>query len=152
MVVNSAAVRDPGLITALAQKLGSQSVCVSIDVKDGYVWVDRGTTPTPYEPTTWAKLAASLGAGEILVNDIERDGTLDGYNLLLIDSIVQAVDIPVIACGGCSGYEDMEHALTLGAHAVAAGALWQFTDCTPREASMYLQSRGYDTRVEHGIS
>ena len=144
--INSAAVEDPALVEAASRKLGSQSVCVSIDVKGDTVHIHGGKTDTGLCPVMHAKAMQALGAGEILLNRVERDGTMEGYDLMLIDAVVQAVNIPVIACGGCSGYDDMLHALTLGAHAVAAGALWSFTDATPAEAAQYLKANGIPTR------
>ena len=146
VAINTAAVENPALITEASKKLGSQSVCVSIDVKGQTVWIRNGTEDTGHDPVTWARLAESLGAGEILLNRIERDGTMDGYDLQLISDVAGAVSIPVIACGGCSGYTDMLDALLSGAHAVAAGALWQFTDATPAEAAAYLKANGIPTR------
>lgn len=89
----------------------------------------------------------SRGAGEILLQSIDRDGMMTGYDLDLIRIVSTAVSIPVIAAGGCSGYEDMRLAIDAGASAVAAGALFQFTDATPRGAAKYLQEHGIEARV-----
>jgi cyclase len=88
----------------------------------------------------------TLGAGEIILNVIERDGMMEGYDLDLIAKVSDAVSIPVVACGGAGTYEDFAQALDHGAHAVAAGAMFAFTDQTPAGAAEYLASRGYPVR------
>jgi cyclase len=86
------------------------------------------------------------GAGEILLTSIDRDGTLEGYDLELIESVASAVNIPVIACGGCGTYEHMQQAFKAGAHAVAVGAMFQFCEATPRGAARYLNEHGIACR------
>ncbi len=150
IVINSESIRRPKLINDLAAKLGSQSVCVSIDWRPGAgVCIENGKVATDWACAgDWACRAEELGAGEILINDITRDGTLAGYNLELIEKVAGRVSIPVIACGGASGYGDFAAALRRGAHAVAAGALWQFTDCTPLAAAQYLAEKGFRVRLD----
>jgi cyclase len=87
-----------------------------------------------------------LGAGEILLNVVERDGTLAGYDLDLIRAVSAAVSIPVIASGGAGTYDDFLAGLAAGAHAVAAGAIWHFTDATPGEAAEHLAAHGVPVR------
>lgn len=146
VVLNTAAFTDPEVVTRIASKLGCQSVCVSIDARDGNAWTHGASQDTGYKVEAWAKRVEALGAGEILINDISRDGTLDGYNLDLIDRVARSVSVPVIACGGASGYADFAAALRCGAHAVAAGALWQWTDSTPSAAAAYLDRQGFPVR------
>lgn len=101
------------------------------------------------DPVCWAREAEQLGAGEIILCAVERDGTLEGYDRDLIDRVSRAVSIPVVASGGCSGYEDMADILTnTQAHAVAAGALFAFTDATPKGAAEYLAKKGIAVRLE----
>lgn len=123
------------LIKKLSKRYGSQFVTVSIDVdrKDNWIRV--------------AKDIEQVGAGEILLQSVERDGTMEGYDLDLIKKVSEAVSIPVIASGGCSGYEDMLDAIKLGANAVAIGALFQFTDHTPKGAAHYLSDNGIEVRI-----
>lgn len=113
---------------------GAQAIVASIDY------------PTEEDVVEVAQRLAASGAGEILLNHRERDGTMAGYDLPLIKKVAESVRCPVIACGGCSGYEDMRLAIEAGASAVAAGALFQFTDSTPKEAAAYLKSRGIEVR------
>ena len=127
--------------------VGSQALVVSVDVRDDLVWSRSGKQLWFAKPAVWAKTCEAMGAGEILLQSIERDGTLQGYDLDLIRAVSRAVSIPVIASGGCSGYEDMRQAIEAGASAVAAGALFQFTDATPRAAAIYLHEHGIEARV-----
>jgi cyclase len=91
--------------------------------------------------------SAAMGAGEILLSSIDRDGTMEGYDLALIREVSQAVDVPVIASGGCRDYEDMLNAFKAGADACAAGALFAFTDSTPRGAAQFLNKQGLEVRL-----
>lgn len=146
VAINSMAVITPHLIGQTARKFGSQAVVVSIDVKDGEVFTGSGKNPTGLDPVSWAKHVAKWGAGEILLNSVDRDGTLSGYDLDLVESVAGAVDIPVIACGGAGTYEHFKQALDAGAHAVAASAMWHWTEQTPAEAAEYLHRHGVPVR------
>lgn len=146
VAINTAAVVKPSLITEAAEKFGRQAITVSMDVKHGTVWTRSGTHDTGELPETHARHMERAGAGELLVTAIERDGTLNGYDLDLVASIAKSVSIPVIACGGAGTYEHMKQAIDAGAHAVAAGALWNFTDSTPAGAAAYLAENGIPTR------
>ncbi len=144
--INSAAVWQPGLINEAATRFGSQAIVVSIDVKNSYVHTDCGKVNTGIDPVKFALEMESRGAGEILLNAIDKDGTLSGYDLDLVESVSGAASIPVIACGGAGSYEDLRLALEAGAHAVAASALWHFTDATPAGAADYLAAHGIPVR------
>jgi imidazole glycerol-phosphate synthase subunit HisF len=127
IAINSRAVEDRSIITKAAELFGSQSVVVSIDVKK--TWTGKykvctigGTKITGTDPTSWARELESLGAGEILLTSIDRDGTYDGYDLALIKIVSSAVNIPVIACGGAGKLDDFRLAVDSGASAVAAGS------------------------------
>lgn len=132
VVVNTVAVEDPALVTRMAAQLGSQSVVVSIDAKRTMlgryeVYTHAGTRKQRLDPVVLARQAEQAGAGEILLNSIDRDGTFAGYDVPLIRSVADAVSIPVIACGGASGVDDMALAVREGhASAVAAGSLFVF--------------------------
>jgi cyclase len=147
VVINTAALHDPKLITQMASKFGSQSVVVSIDVMHNFVRAKNGTQQTGRLPVEWAKEVESLGAGEILLTSIEHDGRMQGYDYGLIQAVANAVGIPVIAAGGAGNYSHLGMALDAGAHAVAAGAMFIFTDQTPQGAASYLFEKGYQTRV-----
>lgn len=151
--INTAAVLNPKLISEAAKVFGSQCVVVSIDSKkhtsgDYEVFIKAGKAPTGINPVDLAKKAESLGAGEILLTSIERDGTMQGYDLELIKKVTEAVSIPVIASGGAGSYEDMEKAIKhSGASAVAASSIFQFTHSTPLEAKTYLKSKNINVRI-----
>ncbi len=146
VAINTAAIETPDLIDAAANKFGAQAVTVSIDVRDGKVVTHCGQGISGRCAPEWAKEAAYRGAGEILLNSVELDGTMQGYNLDLIRDVAKMVSIPVVACGGAGSYEDLRLALEAGAHAVAAGAMWTFTDATPAGAADYLAEHGIPVR------
>jgi imidazole glycerol-phosphate synthase subunit HisF len=131
VVLNSAALSGPQLIEAAARQVGSQSIVVSIDAKrkllGGYeIYGVGGTRATGLAPATFAKHVQDAGAGEILINSIDRDGTCEGYDLALIGSVAEAVRIPVIACGGAGSLEHFRQAVDAGASAVAAGSMFVY--------------------------
>jgi len=127
------------LVGSAAARFGSQALVVSLDVP---------RTAPAHGAAIYAQMAAEAGAGEILLQSIERDGTMQGYDLDLIEAVSNAVDIPVIASGGCSGYADMHEAIKRGASGVAAGALFAFTDATPMGAAQYLHEHGIPARLQ----
>jgi len=127
VVINTAAVDDPEFVTAASRRFGAQCVIVSIDArrrKDGgyEVYVEGGRRATGREPHAWAAEAERLGAGEILLNSIDRDGSAEGYDLELIRGVTRAVGIPVVACGGVGKYEDFPAAVRDGGASAAAAA------------------------------
>lgn len=149
--LNSAAIEKPSLITEIATTFGSQCIVVSIDAKKSNnkyeCYIHSGTMPTGLEAGEWAKEAARRGAGEILITSIERDGTMEGYDLDLIKRVAERVNIPVIASGGAGNYEDMYQAIAYAdASAVAAASIFHFTEQTPLEAKKYLTDKGVNVR------
>ncbi|QDQ25724.1 glycosyl amidation-associated protein WbuZ [Chitinimonas arctica] len=132
VVLNEAAFQHPELISAAAAEFGSQSIVVSMDVKRKLfgkyeVYRARGTKSTGLDPVAFALTVSKLGAGEIFLTAIDRDGTMEGYDLELIKQIARAVPIPVIASGGAGKIGDFREATHCGgASAVAAGAMFVF--------------------------
>ena len=153
VVINTAAVEEPDLIRQAAKRFGAQCVVVSIDARQlsdrSYeVYTHSGTVPTGREPVSFAREAESLGAGEIIITSIDRDGTMKGYDLELTRRVSEAVSIPVIASGGAGNYEDMAQVLRFGkASAIAAASIFHFTEQTPLEAKRYLQQQGFNMRL-----
>lgn len=153
VAINTAALESPGLIRAAADEFGAQCIVASIDVvrnADGKTEVMShcGKHPTGRDPVEWAKLVTVLGAGEILLTSVDRDGTMKGYDIDLVRDVSAAVSVPVIASGGCGGYSDMAHVLKQGnASAVAAASIFHFTEMTPREAKLFLQQSGIRVRL-----
>lgn len=140
------------VIGTAAEIVGRQAIVASLDVRgsglNGQVYTRSGRfKATGPGPVRWAIDLAQAGAGEILLQSIERDGTGQGYDLKLIAAVSQAVGIPVIASGGCGSYEHMRQALEAGAVAVAAGAFFQFEHATPRGAAQYLADKGIEVRL-----
>jgi cyclase len=150
--INTAALERPELIRDAARMFGAQCVVVSMDVRrDSHgsyeCFTHCGSRPTGRDPVDWAREAAGLGAGEILLTSVERDGTLKGYDLELVRRVSAAVPIPVIASGGAGSYEDMAAAIQVGgASAVAAASMFHFTHQTPLAAKTYLATLGIPTR------
>ncbi|MGH7526466.1 MAG: AglZ/HisF2 family acetamidino modification protein [Gemmatimonadales bacterium] len=131
VVLNTVAFTDPAVVRAAADRFGSSSVVVSVDARrrrwGGYrVMSHAGGRDTRIDPVQHAVRMQETGAGELLLNSIDRDGTLSGYDLDLIRQVAAAVDIPVVAGGGASGLHDFRSAVDAGASAVAAGALFVF--------------------------
>ncbi len=150
--INSITYEKPEFIKEAANKFGSQCIVVSIDVgkkNDGSYecFSYSGSKSTGKDPVTWAKEIESLGAGELLITSIERDGTMQGYDLELIKKITKSVNIPVIASGGCGNYNHMYEVISYsGASAVAAASIFHFTHQTPMEAKLFLSSKGMPVR------
>jgi cyclase len=148
VALNTVAFERPELVTEGARRFGSQAIVVSIDVKDGRCFSKCGRMATGASPVISAMDFESAGAGEILLTSIDRDGMMDGYDIDLIREVSDAVDIPVIACGGCGSYDHLAAVLReTRAHAVGVGAAFQFLEMTPKGASRYLQEQGFQTRL-----
>jgi cyclase len=153
VAVNTAAVEAPELIRAGSETFGAQCIVVSIDFRsrsDGRpeVVTRCGQTATGRDPVVWAREVEALGAGEILLTSIERDGSMTGYDVDLVRDVSAAVQIPVIASGGCGSYQHMADILSsTKASAVAAASIFHFTEQTPLEAKHYLAERGFRVRL-----
>lgn len=152
VAVNTAAVETPELIRQIAQRFGSQCIVVSLDAKrkaDGTyeLFTHSGTFATGKDPLSWARKVEALGAGEILLTSIDRDGTMMGYDIELTRLVSEAVSIPVIASGGAGDYGHMAQVLREGkASAVAAASVFHFTQQTPLEAKRFLRGCGINVR------
>jgi imidazole glycerol-phosphate synthase subunit HisF len=150
--VNTQAVLTPSFVTQSAETFGSQCVVVSIDAAVNArgcheVKIQRGKEWTGLDPVEWAVEAEKRGAGEILLNSVDRDGTMKGFDLSLIRSVVEAVSIPVIAIGGAGTWEDLAAALSEGcASAVSAANIFHYTEQSVLNAKKQLFSRGFNVR------
>ncbi|WP_434762311.1 imidazole glycerol phosphate synthase subunit HisF [Vibrio fortis] len=151
VVLNTAAIESPSLIQEASQVFGSQCIIVSLDVKliDGeyQVFTHSGKKRAGISLSEAAMLAQNHGAGELLVTNIDLDGTLSGYDYKLFTDAVKIVDIPVIGAGGAKDYEDMRNAFEKsGVDALASAAMYHFTEQTPNEAKAYLKAKGINVR------
>jgi imidazole glycerol-phosphate synthase subunit HisF len=151
--INSAAIKNPQLIYDAARKFGSQCIVVAIDAKKNStdtwtVYLNGGRVPTDKEAIAWAKEVTELGAGEILLTSMDRDGTKIGYDLELTRKISEAVSIPIIASGGVGNKEHMLEGLTKGkADAVLAASIFHFREVSIREVKEYLQQHHIPVRM-----
>jgi cyclase len=157
--INSSAVRDPALVTAVADRLGSCATVVNIDpkrvIKDGRevweVFVNGGRVPTGLEAVAWARRVEELGAGEIVLTCMDRDGTREGYDLEMTAAVSRAVRIPVVASGGAGAAEHLADAVTAGgADAALAAGIFHFGQCTIREVKELFARRGIPVRPATG--
>lgn len=151
VAINTAAYTQPDLINEIARRHGAQCVVASIDVKaqeGGWVCFSHaGMQATGREVVAWARELEDRGAGEILITSIERDGSMLGYDLPLIEAVANAVKIPVIASGGAGNYQHMVEAIIqAGASAVAAASMFHFTEQTPAGAKAALADAGVCVR------
>ena len=155
--INTAAIHNPDLVRQAAQRFGSQCIVVAMDVKrvddvDGQpryeLFTHGGRKPTGIEAVTWAQKMAELGAGEILLTSMDKDGTKDGFELTITRAISDAVDIPIIASGGVGNLDHLaEGVLTGGADAVLAASIFHFGEYTIPEAKAYMAAQGIEVRL-----
>jgi len=150
--INTAAYSNSSLIAAAASRFGAQCIVASIDVRrfeDGSYrcFSHSATVDSDKDPLIWAKELADQGAGEILLTSIDRDGTMSGYDLEIVERIAYAVDIPVIASGGAGNYQHMIDVVKqAGASAVAAASIFHYTEQTPAEAKLVMKAAGIPIR------
>lgn len=153
--INSAAVRTPDLVTAVADRLGSCATVVNIDpkrvIREGRevweVFVNGGRVPTGLEAVAWARRVEQLGAGEIVLTCMDRDGTREGYDLEMTAAVSRAVGIPVVASGGAGAAEHLADVVERGgADAALAAGIFHFGACTIREVKEMFLRRGIPVR------
>src|SRR5262249_44039392 len=141
--LNTAAIARPTLLTEVAARFGSQCVVISVDARR----VAGGRRSTGLDAVGWAARAAELGAGEILLNSMDADGTKAGFDLPLIEAVRAAVDVPVIASGGAGNAGDFVAAVRAGADAVLAASLFHFGDLRISDVKQSLRAAGYPVRL-----
>jgi cyclase len=150
--INTCAFQMPDLVDRAAARFGTQCVVASIDARrhddaSYSVYSHSGTYNTGRDPVAWAREVTARGAGEILLTSIDRDGTMQGYDLTLVERVASAVDVPLIASGGAGNYQHMIDAVTkAGASAVAAASMFHFTEQTPAGAKLALHAAGIPVR------
>jgi imidazole glycerol-phosphate synthase subunit HisF len=151
--VNTAAIRRPGLIAEIAERFGNQVLVLSLDVRraaglpSGWeVTTHGGRESAGLDAVEWARRVAESGAGEILLNSMDADGTKAGFDLELIEAVRAVVDIPVIASGGAGAVEHFPPAVAAGADAVLAASVFHFGDLTIGEVKQTLRAAGHPVR------
>ena len=151
--MNTAAVQNPDLVFDASSKVGSQCIVVAIDAKQvapgqWHVFTHGGRNDTGLDAVDWAKKVEMLGAGEILLTSMDRDGTKNGFDLALTRAVSDAVRIPVIASGGVGNLQHLADGVTEGrADAVLAASIFHFGEYTVRQAKEYMAARGIEVRL-----
>ncbi len=152
VVINTAAINQPQFIEEIARQYGSQCVIVSIDARRGMnggyeTYTSWGQHPTGLHPAEWAREAQNRGAGEILITSIEKDGSLQGYDLQLCRAVSDAVSIPVLVCGGAGNWQHFVEGFEIGrASAVCTTCIYHFTESSIMSAKKYLTKTGIKVR------
>ncbi len=148
--VNTAAVRSPELVSSLAESFGSQCVVAAVDVRRSNgryaVVVNGGREETPLEALEWIRRLEQLGAGEILLTSMDRDGTGSGYDLELLRAASGVTTLPIVASGGAGELAHLAEALEAGAHGVLAATIFHYQGSSLPEARAFLRARGYPVR------
>ncbi|MCX7760638.1 MAG: imidazole glycerol phosphate synthase subunit HisF [Hydrogenothermaceae bacterium] len=151
--INTAAVKNPSLVESAAKRFGSSTIVVAIDAKQvdqnrWEVYINGGRTPTGIDAVQWAKAVYDLGAGEILLTSMDKDGTKSGYDVALTRAVSEAVKIPVIASGGAGNMEHFYQAFTEGkADAALAASLFHFREIDIPDLKRYLKEQGVNVRI-----
>lgn len=151
--LNTAAIKNPAIIAEGAQRFGSQCIVLAVDARQTgedkwEVYINGGRTPTGLDVLEWVQQATKLGAGEILLTSMDKDGTKDGYDIPLTRMVSEAVNVPVIASGGAGELEHFYEVLTDGkADAVLAASVFHYGQFTVRQVKEYLKSRGVEVRL-----
>ncbi len=151
--LNTAAIKKPELIAEGAKRFGRQCIVLAVDARqrseDAWeVYINGGRTPTGLDVLTWVKQATALGAGEILLTSMDKDGTKDGYDIKLTRAVSEAVDVPVIASGGAGELVHFYDVLTEGkADAVLAASIFHFGQFSVGQVKQYLKSKGMEVRL-----
>ncbi len=156
--INTAAVQNPQLITDATARFGSQCIVVAIDARRrarddpaaGWeVYTHGGRTPTGLDAVDWARRVAALGAGEILLTSMDRDGTRAGFDLELTRAVADAVPVPVIASGGVGNLQHLADGIVLGrADAVLAASIFHYGEYTVRQAKQFMAAQGIEMRLD----
>lgn len=150
--VNSAAIKNPDLIAQAANKFGAQCVIIAIDAKKNAsgnyeIFTHGGRNPTGIDAVEWAKKTTDLGAGEILLTSMDKDGTKSGYDLELIQKITAKVSVPVIASGGVGTLQDLADGIKAGASAALAASIFHFKEYSVRQAKAFLAEQKIPVRI-----
>jgi cyclase len=157
ITINTSAIRNPDLISDASESIGNQCIVVAIDAKrrasdstnpSWEIYTHGGRNPTGIDAIAWAIEMEKRGAGELLVTSMDKDGTKEGFDLELMKSINENVNIPIIASGGVGNLDDLYNGIAIGkADAVLAASIFHFGNYTIQEAKKYLINKGINMRV-----
>jgi len=151
VTINSAAVKNPELVQEASKKFGNQCIVVAIDAKKNgknyEIFINGGRVATGIDALDWAKKMQYLGAGEILLTSMDRDGTKSGYDLELVNLISSNLNIPVIASGGVGNLEHLAEGVKAGADAILAASIFHFKQYSIKEAKDYLAKKDIEIRI-----
>ena len=149
--VNTAAIRRPELVAEISRRFGNQAIVVAVDAKrrgtSWEIYSHGGRTPEGHDALEWCRRVADLGAGELLVTSMDRDGTGQGYDVELVRAVATSVSVPVIASGGVGELAHLAQGLEAGADAVLAASIFHFGRHTIGEAKAFLAARGIAVRI-----
>lgn len=150
IILNSSIYDDPNLITKISEFTGAQSIVISIDVKkinsEHYCFSHCGTKDKKINILDFFDKMPEQKFGEVIICSIDKEGTMEGYDLELIKKLSDKIKVPIIASGGAGSYEDMFDAINAGASAIAAGSIFHFTELTPSGAKKFLHNKGVNVR------
>ena len=150
IVLGSAAIENPRIITEISNVFGNQAIIVSIDFENDFsdkIRINSNKAESSIKSFQFIEKLEEFGAGEILLQSIQRDGTMTGMDLNRISIVSKLTNLPVIASGGASTLDDFHQALNCGASAISASAIFQFTEITPSKVRSYLSYQGVDVRI-----
>lgn len=153
--INTAAIEDPSFVTRAASRFGDQCIVVAVDYQRDACGRDRvvsrcGFSPTTLSPLEWAMRMQDAHAGEIMLCSIDRDGTMDGYDIDLIEKTASRLDVPLIASSGAGSLQHCRDALDAGASAITISSMFLFSDHSPIKVRTYLATNGVSVRSQHG--
>lgn len=150
VVLNSIALKTPDFITEAAKQFGSQCIVISVDVKkdnnNNYQIYSHAGISCDLSVDDWIRKIEQLGAGEILINNVDLDGKMSGFDLKFIESVTKKISLPVIIAGGAQKPEDFPLAISSGVSAVSAASIFHFTSITPDDCKNSIEKFGYEVR------
>lgn len=150
IILNSSIYDDPGLINRISEYTGAQSIVISVDVKkidnEYFCFSHCGTKNRKINILKFFDIISEQNFGEVILCSIDKEGTMDGYDIKLIKKLTNKIDVPIIVSGGAGSYEDMFDAINVGASAIAASSIFHFTELTPSGAKKFLHNKGIKIR------